>query len=315
MGLSADGTQLLVDDRRLTDADFGGERGDAEGAALLFATGVRPDEPAVAHVMAHVLQEQRGAPAGLRETTDATLSASAWREGEANLVALLLLYGGLGMEADVLAGRIEPASFRGGDLQSPEAARGSSVLRRLLEFVYGDGYRAAAAAVREGGWRSLERAAAASGNTTPVPTPDLAVPEPLVLADRDSIGAYGVGVLVAEGAGKENLGWIAADGWKADALFRWEGPGAADGVTLWITRWSTEADAGEFRYALERTLASRFPAGGGEGAGPERVVAAGGKTFRLAASGREVRLRVAPDPIDAGLGTILPNDSTTNTTK
>ena len=329
LGFSADRKQVLVDPGRLTDADFGGEQGDPEGAALLFATGVRPDEPAIAHLMTHVLQDERGEPPGLRETTDATLASSALREGEANLVALLLLYGGLGMEAEVLAGSIDPAAYRGGDLESNVVVHGSPVLARLAGFVYGDGFRAAAARTRQGGWRSLEKGMLDSGGTRSllhpdrpssatmtVPVPDLVLPEGFALADRDTIGEFGVGVLVAERAGKENLGWIAAEGWEADALFRWEGAVPQSGVTVWVTRWSSEQEASDFRYAMERSLVARFrEVEKGPVAGTEWVLRRADSVFRLANRGREVLLRVAPTSIDDPLGTLVASPIKTNTTK
>jgi hypothetical protein len=316
---SADRTQLLVGPDRLTDSDFGGESGNAAGADLLFATGVRPDEPAVAHMMTHVAQDDRGAPPGLRETTDATLASSAWREGEANLVAMLLLYGGLGMEGEVVQGRIAPREYRGGDL-TPRNDSHSPVTGRLMDFVYAEGFQAAAARVRSGGWALLRESAAAEPQTRAilhledsfaapeaVPAPVLSLPDGFSLVDRDRIGEYGIGVLVAERVGKENLGWIAADGWTGDGLFRWENPTQERGVTLWVTRWSAGKEATDFRYAMGRFYGTEDTGVDGSGTGTasaEGVRRLGDRVVRIAQRGTEVRIRVAPADLDEGLGTV-----------
>lgn len=315
--VSADGTQLLVDEGRLTDADFGGEAGDAAAADLLFATGVRADEPAVAHVATHVLQDERGVPPGLRETTDATLAASAWREGEANLVALLLLYRGMGLQSEVVSGTVSPGEYRGGVLIARAPAGSATVLERLLDFVYGEGFEAAAARVREGGWAALEAAARGGGTTAllhpgepqrkavPIPPPDPALPGDYRLVDRDTLGEYALGVLIAEGTGKENLGWIAAEGWDGDGLFRFEGSDGGQGVTFWRSRFRSEADAEDFRYGMARVLS------GGDGPPAEtrpseQVFPAGARVARLLRRGAEVEVRSAPIGLDAKLGPLAP---------
>jgi hypothetical protein len=318
---SADGTQLLVAEGRLSGADFGGEGGDAAAADLLFATGVRADEPAVAHVATHVLQDERGVPPGMRETTDATLAASAWREGEANLVALLLLYGGMGLQSEVVSGTVPPEGYREGDLIARPPARSTTALGRLLDFVYSEGFAAAAARLREGGWAALDAAAAEGGGTSAllhpgrparkiaaIPPPDLGLPGDYRLVDRDALGEYAVGILVAEGTGKENLGWIAAEGWDGDALFRYEGAEAGEGVTLWHLRFRSEADAEDFRYGMARVLSGGDgpPA---EGGASEQAFPAGGRVARLFRRGAEVEFRAAPAGLDAKLGSLSPAPS------
>jgi hypothetical protein len=316
--LSVDRTQLLVDEERLTGADFGGEGGDAAAADFLFATGVRADEPSVAHVATHVLQDERGVSPGLRETTDATLAASAWREGEANLVALLLVYGGMGLESEVVSGTVAPGEYRDGDLVARPPAGSSVALGRLVDFVYEDGFRTAAARARAGGWRALEAAGGERGGTASllhperpatasraIDPPDLPLPAGYRLVDRDALGEYAVGVLIAEATGKENLGWVAADGWDADALFRFEGPDGSDGVTCWRSRFRSEADAGDFRYGMARVL-SGAAAPPADGAVPEQVIAARGKVFRILQRGAEVEIRVAPAGLDTTLGPLAP---------
>lgn len=318
---SADGTQLLVDESRLSGADFGGEGGDAAAADLLFATGVRADEPAVAHLATHVLQDERGVPPGMRETTDATLAASAWREGEANLVALLLLYRGMGLQSEVASGTVSPGEYRGGDLIARPPSGSTAVLGRLLDFVYGEGFGSAAARLRGGGWAALEAASAGGGGTSallhpgeparkavPIPPPDLALPADYRLVDRDTLGEYALGVLIAEGTGKENLGWIAAEGWDGDALFRFEGSEGGDGVTFWRCRFRSDADAEDFRYGMARVLS------GGEGPpseerASEQVFPAGARFARLFRRGTEVDIRFAPAALDAKLGPLAPVSS------
>jgi hypothetical protein len=148
----------------------------------------------------------------------------------------------------------------------------------------------------------------------PAPPPEFlepSLPSSLTLSvvDRDSLGEEGVISLVALLTGKDNLGLIAGDGWVGDALWRFEpNPGSAiggnEGVTVWVTRWASEEDAGDFSYALERCFQARFP-GEPLADDPERggrVLVRVDRTYRIEKNGPQVILRVAPSVIDAKMG-------------
>lgn len=143
-------------------------------------------------------------------------------------------------------------------------------------------------------------------NSDPIPVPDLRLPPGYRLVDRDTLGEYALGVLIADGTGKENLGWIAAEGWDGDALFRFERSEGADGITVWRVRFRSETDAEDFRYGMSRVFS------GGEVPSPgerpaEEVFPAEGRVARLLRRGTEVDVRVAPLALDAMLGTLVPS--------
>lgn len=309
--LSSDGRRLLVDPERLSEKDFGPTEDDDPAVALLLATGVRPDEPAVAHLADHALDLQTGA-APDASTTDALLAARAWSEGRANVLACRLLFEGVGA-ADVVHGpTFDPASVLEGRLVPRAYFSGSEVARSLLYFVYGEGYAQAAGLAKESGPAAIARAAAArrtsrdvlhadrpTTGAAPIEVPTLPLPAGYVLADRDSLGEQGIVTLVSVTTGKDNLGLLAGDGWRGDALWRFEpdpgtaGP-AARGVTLWISRWVSATEAEDFAYGMGRVLQARFPDRPIEAAGPGRkVVRTGDRVFRLDVSGETVTVRSA----------------------
>ena len=91
------GNRLLVGPERLTGADFVPHDEDDRDSTVLMMTGVRPDEPLVAHLLMHVRQLEREGADSLEPTTDRLLAHAAWNEGEANLVALRYLFQGMGV--------------------------------------------------------------------------------------------------------------------------------------------------------------------------------------------------------------------------
>jgi hypothetical protein len=123
--------------------------------------------------------------------------------------------------------------------------------------------------------------------------------------DRDRLGEQGIVVLISAGTGKDNLGLLAGDGWSWDELTRWEPvqgePGK--GGTSWTTRWTDPAEAAEFADAYKRLIDARegSPLAPVEGAPGRTVLRAGGRVVRVDLQGREVRIRVAPEALDAAL--------------
>jgi hypothetical protein len=245
--------------------------------------------------------------------TDGLLAHMAWSEGEANLVALQLLFEGLGMTD--LVERLDAGQLLGGRLAPQELTRLAGAERELLRFVYDEGFATAAETFRGGGWKALDRAVATRRTTRDllhpgrVPIEPAAFAEPVpptgeawVLADEDSLGEQGILILVSSLTGKDDLGLQAGDGWAGDRLYRWErtaGTGSSS-VTVWITRWVTEADAADFDYAYGRALSTRFPdrklEPAGEGA---RGLTTADRVFRVERRGTEVRVTVEP-PLKVG---------------
>lgn len=318
LGFDPEGNRLLITPDRLTSRDFEPRNGDDEAlATLLQMTGVRIDEPIVAHLLLHVLQRERRGRDLLEPTTDRLLAAMAWAEGEANLVAVRYLFAGMNLADAVLQHRLDPSEVLGGRLLPERIAAASGVERQLLEFVYLEGFAAAAEQFQSGGWDALSAAARRRQTTAGLLHPDVGVSEPepsaapapappaitgLRLADEDTLGEQGIIALVSWLTGKDNLGLLAGDGWAGDRLFRWEVEGAGEGITEWRTLWRNLEAAEDFSYAMRRALTARFPESPGrEVARGSVVVETGSRVFRLESKGSEVRLRIAPPALDARL--------------
>lgn len=306
MTLGTDGRQILVDPDLLRD-DAGKADPDADDAAsLLLATGLTPDEAVAAHFVTHAILDP-----GVREdgaTTDAILARAALAEGAANVAALTLLFGGLGLESEVVSGALHPEDTLGGRLVPTVLTTSSPTVTSFLQFAYLDGFAQAASLVKAGGFRRLALERRRRGTTRDVlhldrapsapqafEAPRLPGGSPLRVADRDAIGEQGIITLVSLGTGKDNLGLIAGDGWTGDALWRLEAPGRPDGgVTLWQAKFATDEDAKDMTYSLGRCLGARFP-GVEPTESPEGGSAwtANGKVYRVSRNGIEVSFRIA----------------------
>ena len=311
MSFDADGSRLLVDPTRLVEDEGTGDPSTSHAASLLLATGVAPDEPVVAHYVAHKVADR--APPSEPLTTDAALARGALAEGSANLAALLFLFGGVGLEAEVVDAKVRPEDVLAGRLVSESMRSDRPVVARLVEWVYLDGFATVATLARQVGLRRLPSERATRTTTRDLihldrpPAAPVEIPKPtgpeaagLTVVDRDTLGEQGIVTWVSMLTGKDNLGMIAGDGWAGDALWRFEKDGA--GVTHWETRWVTEEDARDFAYGVERCLQARFPGVTfqGDADGP-RSLTRPDRIFRLERRGGAVSLRVAPPAWDARL--------------
>jgi len=311
MSFDADRARLLVDPTRLVEDDGTGDPASNHAASLLLATGVAPDEPVVAHYVAHAASDPPLPAEPL--STDQTLARAALAEGEANLAALLLLFGGVGLESEVVGSKIRPEDVLSGRLVSEALRSDRPIVSRLTEWVYLDGFAAVAGLARQVGLQRLpaerarrattrdvihlDRPAAVAAEIAKPPGPEASG---LVLVDRDSLGEAGILTWVSMLTGKDNLGMIAGDGWAGDALWRFEGEGG--GVTLWETRWVTEDEAKDFAYAVERCLQARFPGEAIAGTADEpRSLARSDRVYRTARHGASVSLRIATPEWDRKL--------------
>lgn len=311
IGFDAEANRLLVTPDRLTKDDFAPRDEDDPNSTVLMMTGVRRDEPLFGHALLHVRQMEREGRDVLLGTTDGTLARAAWAEGEANLVAVRLLFEGMGLQDEVIAWTLDPRDVLDGLLVPSVLESLPDEEAALLRFVYLEGFSRAVAYHRMGGWAKLDAAMATQRTTSQILHPDRQLardrhhPEPvppaidgIELIDVDSLGEQGIIVLVSAVTGKDNLGLLAGDGWVQDELYRWELPsaeGAGSGITLWLTRWSDEKAASDFEYALGRMFQARFPGGtlaqAAEGA---KRIDADGRRFEVERAATEVRLRVTP---------------------
>jgi len=281
--------------------------------AMLMMTGVARDEPIAAHHLVHLLQGGRGGmdPPASPATTDALLARLAWIEGEANLVALLYLFEGMGLAAQVVDRGIEPDAVLDGRLAPPAPPASPTVVSRFREFVYIEGFAQTVERYAAGGWEAVDRAAGERTTTASVlhsgepaiARPAAAKPTPPVggvrLADEDSIGEQGVVELVSKLTGKDNLALLAGEGWRDDRLFRWE-TGSGDGATEWRTRWATPEDAADFDYAYRRAigvLCGTDP----EAAGGTWRASCRGRVWVSTRAGDEMRVRIHPATWDPWL--------------
>ena len=252
--------ELRLDDADVKDADPGS--GD-----FLLITGVRPDEPLLAHYLTHLRQFERYGQDSIRETTDGLLAASAWAEGEANLVSLYFLFQGIGLVRTVLTGPLGPGDFLDGQL-IPEAVRTATPMdASLLRFVYEDGYDYVADRWRQQGWqvfaeqppRSTRALLYPERPAEPVVWPAAKAPqEGLELHDTDRLGPQAILSLVSLWTGSAQTAFQAARGWVGDRLTRWERT-PDDGVTVWETRWENAAAAQAFEEAFRQVIRRRDP--------------------------------------------------------
>jgi hypothetical protein len=321
IGYEAGANRLLVDPSCLAASGEPIEAVEGDGvddATVLMMTGVEPDEPVAAHMLMHVRQYERRGADMLAPTTDQTLARSAWAEGEANLVAVRMLFAGMGLADDVVTSGLDPTDLLSGRLFPADLDGLQGMEGELARFVYLEGYDEAARRFRAGGWeqvdagirradrtRDLLHPGAAAAPAATVSTPAAPGGGALALLDEDSLGEQAILVLLAHWTGKDNLALQAADGWAGDRLYRWEpaGEGApAGGVTQWHTRWSGEQHAADFDYALSRALGRRFPERRLAPAAPGvQVLRAGERVFRLERDGAEVQLWVLTPEWDARL--------------
>lgn len=320
IGFDPQGNRLLVSPGRLSPLDFEPSGEEDDPATVLLLTGMRPDAPLVSHLLMHVRQRERVGRDPLEPTTDGLLASAAWAEGEANLVAIRYLFAGLQVTGDVMQFVRGPDEVLDGALLPPGLDSRPTVEREMLSFVYRTGYERAAALHAAGGWKALDEAMARRTTTSellhaeraplPVVEPTDPPPPPIEgvrLADEDTLGEQAIVVLVASLTGKDSLGLLAGEGWAGDRLYRWEpaaGGSPADGVTQWITRWTSVGGVGgkapaqaaaDFDYALGRAIEARH-AGTAfaeleEGA---RTLVAGRSLYRIERHGSEVRLLVRP---------------------
>jgi hypothetical protein len=314
------GHRIMADPERLTSEDFAYKEGEEDSPALslLMATGLRPDEPIIAHVLVHLLQIERDGHAALPATTDALLADRAWNEGEANIVAGRFLFDSIGVEIDALGPGLDIGNVLEGRLVTPALARNIGAERDMLAWIYLDGFDQAVGVYRRGGWAALSDAMRTRRTTRDIvhldrppietsvfETPSSGLSGEFELIDQDMIGEAAIGILVSQRTGKVNLGLICADGWAGDALFRWERPSDREGVTLWVTRWVSDGEAADFEYGYLRAL-ERWTGG----VAPEPEEGATGRRFSIedrsihvTREGREVRVRVssaAPEPPGKG---------------
>ena len=318
IGLDPHGRQLLVSLDRLHSADFEPTSRPDDPATVLLLTGMRPDEPLVCHLLAHVRQRERSGKDALEETTDRLLASMAWAEGEANLMAVRYLFEEIEVGTDVLLLVQDPGDVLDGSLLPSNLRRLRGAEVALAAFVYQEGFKQAVELYRAGGWETLNQGMVERRTTRDLLHPELPAlpsadfpesPAPptdgVRLVDVDTLGEQAIVVLVSTLTGKDSLGLLAGDGWAGDRLYRWEpekGPG--EGGTEWITRWTTSGTehvrsaaetAADFDYAFGRTLESRFPGRALEPHGDGvRTLTTLERVYRIERSGAEVRVRVAP---------------------
>jgi hypothetical protein len=208
MTFDGSGMRLLVDPTRLSPGSGHGDPNEDPEASLLLATGVAADEPVAGHYVAHLLTDEpplAGAP-----TTDALVARAALSEGTANVASLILLFGGVGLETEVVSGKVRPEDALGGRLVAPGSRTGGPAVASLLDFIYLDGFSQAAALAQRGDFRRLlaerktrrttrdvmhlDRPAASPSDLT---RPTLPRTLPWALADQDALGEEGIVVLVS----------------------------------------------------------------------------------------------------------------------
>ncbi|MDH3626554.1 MAG: hypothetical protein OEV00_05530 [Acidobacteriota bacterium] len=298
--------QLYVDPSVLTPRDFA-PNVDEEATTVLQMTGVRPDEPLIAHVLVHALQNQRGDTPRLARTTDELLSVAAMREAEANLVAVYMRFRNLGIAGEMLKEGITPDVLRIADLLPPEIDDAPAIDRRLAEFVYLQGLTVATGQLQQGGWGAVDvlrsRRSTLSWITPesaekeePAPAIDIP-PAPAAPAegfrpvDSDTLGPVAIGAVLAQGGMTERSVERLIVYWRGDRLSRFVSETGKGSHTHWESRWADSASAEAFIAGLQETLDQRFSTGEGTAVDGVVQLTADDASYRL----RRVEGRVLVD--------------------
>ncbi len=307
------GRRLLVAGDLLPADDFEVAGPDDADAQVLLATGVRPDEPMIAHALLHLHDPVPLGEDGFPWTTDEMLAWSALAEGEANLFAVRYLFRAMGLADDVVALGIDPSEVLDGRLVPADLGRRSGTVDDLLQFVYLDGFAVVADRHRAGGAAAVRALRGEAVSTRDVLHPErvgtgVRSPGEVVLrgsgrvVDRDRLGEQGIVVLISRGTGKDNLALMAGDGWAGDELVRWEDPddtGAA--ITVWSTAWASIEDARDFSYAYRRLLSTRFPGAVADDADDDDLrVVHDGRVWTVRRDGDVVRVTIGPGGAETG---------------
>jgi len=256
----------------------------------------------VAHEATHALQDQHYDlerwMSELSPTEDGALARGAVVEGDAMAVMIAYLLTPTGMSIEQIPDVASLMEGRSGEVAAayPTFERAPQALQRLLLFPYVEGSRFVIAALRDGGWASVDRLyrdppasteqilhPARYWETPDPPTP-LRVPEGDPGAARltsGSWGEFGVGLILAAALG-DSLAEGPARGWDGDryALYRRQGGGRR---FAWSLAWDSPRDAEEFARAYAQAVVRRFP-------GPSRIETGRGR-FSFQGPGRSVAIR------------------------
>jgi hypothetical protein len=239
----------------------------------------------VLNKMALGLVDQHHAPK-VPATYDARMALSALRMGDAEVVKILVLYGGK-VPADLaprLAKDAREWETSGSKLAGAVVPR---VLLRTADFPWRRGALLALAVHAKGGFAELDRAYArppASTEQALHPEKYLADERPVELdpapaektlaaagwktSFRTVLGELGTASVLETHFGREDLS-AASAGWAGDALLVAEREGQPAAV-LWLTEWDAESDAEEFLTEARRLAAKLTPAESGLAAGAWR---------------------------------------------
>jgi len=247
------------------------------GRQILLVAGRGPanveDEWALAHAMAHALQDQAFGLDGLtpcRPTTDAALALRALVEGDAVLTTAR--YAEMeGEEALERLGRMAA------DAEEPtyEPLAEVDLFQRLRAFPYVKGAKWAAALHKEGGWRAVDQAY----GLVPCSTEQILHPErylnreppqivtllaltPTLGADwtlirEDTLGEWLLGLHLVAHLDDESRAWEAVEGWAGDLFALWQSEEEGKDLIVWRTLWDNRDEAEQFEQAY-RLLVPRF---------------------------------------------------------
>jgi hypothetical protein len=248
---------------------------DPRGRALYLVPGPLAGTLALAHEMAHALMDQHFDLEGLQDAArlddDRTLALSGLLEGEATMVTTLWALRSawdpsLPSLADEDMGELMEAAAAGLGDTPP-------YLRESLLFPYTSGPLWASHVMKKGGGlkaldpyfleppESTEQILHPERSLPPRDYPseidpsllDLALPTGTPVVKRNSLGEFGILLLLGGGDSAEAV--AAADGWDGDRFVLAGSRG--ERFLTWITVWDTEPDAMEFEGGISEWLGSR----------------------------------------------------------
>ncbi|MCU1246222.1 MAG: hypothetical protein JWN02_2132 [Acidobacteria bacterium] len=245
-----------------------------EGLAGLGQQREMLEEGVAMHELTHALQDQRFGIGvhdyALRDDQDAGMADHERVEGEATLVMMASMMGGMGKSLDqVLADETLSKAISDAAASADQTAEGASAPPRYfvesLKFPYVEGLKLVIAAYRRGGWKELDRV---YGNP-PASTRevlhlsvyfarlDRGLPSPAIDAASPALASH---VLSVEHLGEFTWGYLVgaenARGLVSDHATVTQNAACEAAVQV-ETRWESAAGAGRFADAYRRFLEGR----------------------------------------------------------
>jgi hypothetical protein len=246
---------------------------DPETKVLYVIDGAKPEEIGflVEHELVHALQDQYtnlDSLLHIKGDDDRVLAAQSVMEGQATLVPIQSMLG----PAAGLPGGWEKVRqlIRENQGSMPKFAAAPQILQETLLFPYLSGAEFMRR-YQDQGHTGLPTGADMPVSSTQIMHADayfgaqrarpasitLPAPRGATSNYQNDMGEFETRVFLFQHLKDQNTSVLAADGWAGDRYMILHTP-HGDGIA-WVTAWRSPVDAGEFRTAMQKVFAARFP--------------------------------------------------------